>query len=284
VRISAEQVYAARFINAATHNESMKNHAVIPQGLLPGAEPFYYKKGKIGVLLVHGFTSTPQEMHYLGEFFEKNNISVYCPLLSGHGTRWEDMAKTGKQDWLADIDRAYALLKLHCSTIFIGGSSYGANLATISAHEHPDRYRGLILMAMPAHLRFFEEFILRLGYLLSPIKKSFDKWYPETSNVKRIQATKVHYHVVPLKNTKDLLEGISQSRDALAKITIPTIVLQSKTDHHMDSGNALQVYALLTTPKKELKLLPNSYHVFILDKYRFVAFRAIRKFIQENKK
>ncbi|MEM4260373.1 MAG: alpha/beta hydrolase [Candidatus Woesearchaeota archaeon] len=251
--------------------------------IMPGAESFFYKKGRTGVLLVHGFTSTPQEMRYLGEFLKKNNISVYCPLLKGHGTKWEEMAQTGNIDWLKSIDDAYLKLKKYCNKIFIAGSSYGANLAVINAAYNPTRYKGIIIMSMPVELKKIEEFILLLTPFLSNFKKTIKKRYPKDKNVMRIQKTKIHYPVVPLKNAADLMDGILISKDELKKINIPALVMQSKTDHHFGENTALKIMSLLKTQNKTLKFIPNSYHVFVLDKYRHIAFKYILDFINKNK-
>jgi len=36
--------------------------------IIPTAEPFYFPGNKIGCLLVHGFTGTPKEMRWMGEY------------------------------------------------------------------------------------------------------------------------------------------------------------------------------------------------------------------------
>lgn len=251
--------------------------------IIPGAESFYYKRGKIGIILVHGFTSTTQEMHYLGDFLKNNNITVYCPLLKGHGTKWEDMAKTGNIDWLKSIDDAYKKLKKHCNTIFIGGSSYGANLAVINTAYHPERYKGIIIMSMPVELKKIEEFVLLLTPFLSKFMKTIKKQYPKEKNIQRIQKTKIHYPVVPLKNVADLMDGIIISKTELKKIKIPALVMQSRTDHHFGEKTAIKIFELLRTENKTLKYIPHSYHVFVLDKYRHIAFKYILDFINENR-
>ena len=61
---------------------------------------FYFEGGKIGCLLLHGFTGSPLHMRFLGEKLRDAGYTVYAPLLPGHGTSVEDMAKYGWKDWL----------------------------------------------------------------------------------------------------------------------------------------------------------------------------------------
>ena len=57
-----------------------------PMPLMHGAEPFHHEGGRIGVLLVHGFTGTPQSLRGWGEALAAADLSVALPRLPGHGT------------------------------------------------------------------------------------------------------------------------------------------------------------------------------------------------------
>ena len=54
--------------------------------VLPGAEPYAHDGGDIGVLLVHGYTSTPQSMRGWAEHLAGAGYTVRLPRLPGHGT------------------------------------------------------------------------------------------------------------------------------------------------------------------------------------------------------
>ena len=62
--------------------------------VLPGAEPYAHDGGDIGVLLVHGYTSTPQSMRGWAEHLAAAGYTVRLPRLPGHGTRWQDLNTT----------------------------------------------------------------------------------------------------------------------------------------------------------------------------------------------
>ena len=44
--------------------------------LLPGAEPFLYEAEGPGCLLLHGFTSAPEEMRWLGDDLAQRGYTV----------------------------------------------------------------------------------------------------------------------------------------------------------------------------------------------------------------
>src|SRR5215211_2415903 len=60
--------------------------------VLAGAEAFTFPGGDIGVLLLHGFTGSPQGLRPWGEALRDDGHTILCPLLPGHGTHVEDLA------------------------------------------------------------------------------------------------------------------------------------------------------------------------------------------------
>ena len=63
-----------------------------PVTLREGMHPFFKKrKGKKVALLIHCFTGSPKEFRQMGEYLAKKGISVYAPLLPGHGTSPEQL-------------------------------------------------------------------------------------------------------------------------------------------------------------------------------------------------
>jgi len=66
---------------------------------IPGAETFFFPGGKVGCLLTHGFTASPQEMHELGTRLASQGHTILGVRLFGHGTRLEDMARSRWPDW-----------------------------------------------------------------------------------------------------------------------------------------------------------------------------------------
>jgi carboxylesterase len=93
--------------------------------IIPTAEPFYYPGNKIGCLLVHGFTGSPKEMHWMGEYLESQGYTVLGIRLAGHATCLEDMSRMTWQDWATSVEDGYHLLKGCVDRIFIIGLSMG---------------------------------------------------------------------------------------------------------------------------------------------------------------
>ena len=97
--------------------------------VMPGAEPFTHVGGSTGALLCHGFTGSPQSLRPWAEYLAEAGLSVWLPRLPGHGTAWQDMARTRWEDWYAEVDRAFDELRAHADEIFVMGLSMGGCLA-----------------------------------------------------------------------------------------------------------------------------------------------------------
>jgi len=111
-----------------------------PVKLKKGAAPFFKKRGKIAALLIHGFTSSPWEMKRIGNFLSKHNITVYAPLLPGHGTSPERLALMKYVQWVEYIGEQIKMLEKDYDEIYLIGSSFGGNLALITATPYSHNY------------------------------------------------------------------------------------------------------------------------------------------------
>jgi carboxylesterase len=123
------------------------------KGLLRGNRGFYLspkKRPRGKILLLHGFSASPWEVHELGLFLQKNAYLVFAPRLAGHGASREDFEKAGFSEWLGSARDAYAALFQSGEPSLLIGHSGGGNLASLLALEHPGEAQALILGA-PAY-------------------------------------------------------------------------------------------------------------------------------------
>ena len=60
----------------------------------PGAEPYVHEGDRHAVLLCHGFTGNPSSLRPWAEAIAAAGHTVHLPRLPGHGTSWQDMART----------------------------------------------------------------------------------------------------------------------------------------------------------------------------------------------
>ena len=93
--------------------------------VLPGAEPIAYDGDDVGVLLCHGFTSTPASLAGWAERMAKDGRTVRVPRLPGHGTTWQEMNRTRWEDWYVTVEAALIALRERCDQVV--ANDFGAN-------------------------------------------------------------------------------------------------------------------------------------------------------------
>ncbi|WP_035054402.1 alpha/beta hydrolase [Carnobacterium pleistocenium] len=93
---------------------------------------FFFENGPQAVILMHAYSSTPNDVRMLGRALEKENYTVYAPLFKGHGTKDpEDILDTSPTDWVEDAKEAIQfLLEKGYKKIAIFGLSMGGVIAT----------------------------------------------------------------------------------------------------------------------------------------------------------
>ena len=75
---------------------------------MKGGEPIFIdKESSVGILMIHGFTSTPDEFREMSVYFSEKGFTVYAPLITGHGITPDNLLKTTPQDWTASVKEAF---------------------------------------------------------------------------------------------------------------------------------------------------------------------------------
>ena len=232
-----------------------------------------------GVLLVHGYTGSPAEMRLLGDYLnEKGGYTVLGVRLAGHGTNVKELEQTTWPDWYKAVEEGVKELNQRCRHVYIAGQSMGGLLAIKAAAEF--KIEKLALLATPIFLRDKRvPFVKFLRFLIPRIKTgqhSYD--VPE----KYMQG----YSEMPTKPVISLLELIKLCKASyLAKVSVPTLIVQGEQDHTVKPESATYIYERLQNvpaAQKEILWLQNSRHVVTLDVEREKVYAACLRFFEEN--
>src|SRR5215208_6989967 len=120
--------------------------------IIPTAEPFFLlgDSSKPACLLIHGFTGTPKEMRWLGEYLHQQGYTCLGVRLAGHASHPEDMIRSRWTDWVASVEEGYQLLCGVSDDIYLIGLSMGGALSLLMATQL--EVRGVVAMSTPARL------------------------------------------------------------------------------------------------------------------------------------
>ncbi len=227
--------------------------------LVPGADPYSHKGGKVGVVLSHGFTGSPKSMKPWGEYLAKAGLTVEVPRLPGHGTRWQDMNATTWQDWYSEIDRVYREIAKKCDTVFVMGLSMGGCLALRLAEEKGKGIAGVVLVNPSVHTERFDRHLLPFLQIVVPS-------FPGISNdIKKEGVDEGAYSKIPLKAAHSLSKLWAVTKSDITKINQPLLVYRSVDDHVVEPSNSAWILANVASADKEEVVLTNSYHVATID-------------------
>ena len=227
--------------------------------ILPGAEPFSAEGGPHGVLVVHGFTGSPQSLRGLAQAFAAAGFAVELPLLPGHGTTVEDMAKTGWDDWSSAAEAAYQELAGRCDRMVVAGLSMGGTLAVWLATRHPE-VAGMVAVN-PAIDPPAPSFIEMMQGALD----AGTEFMPAVGNdIADPRETELAYDAVPVRAMISLISQGQALYDDLGKITCPVLILNSPQDHVVPPVSSDVLAAKVSGPVERVTL-ERSYHVATLD-------------------
>ena len=250
-------------------------------GVMPGAEPFRFPggagpDGRTGVLLVHGFTGTPMSMRPWGAHLSAAGFAVSCPLLPGHGTRWQDCNSSSSDQWTATVETAFDELAAACDEVFVAGLSMGGTLAARLAEVRPDDVAGLLLVN-PSLLT------QRLDAKLLPvIARITPSWATIASDIKKPGITELAYPRLPTRAVMQLRGLWAATRADLGRITAPVLVFTSVVDHVVEPVNSEILLAGVASSDTTRVPLENSYHVATLDNDAPAIFARSVDWIREH--
>lgn len=227
--------------------------------VLAGAEPFTFDGCPVGVLLIHGFTGSPQSLRPWGEHLAGQGYSISCPRLPGHGTVLAEMNLTRWPDWYGAAERAFDELRGRCEQVFVAGLSMGGTLAIRLAEQRGEQLSGLVLVNPSLDTERKDIALVRV------LSKVLPTWKGVSNDIKKPGAREVAYPRVPLKAAVSLQELWATTREDLAKVDVPILTFRSTEDHVVEpvSGRLL-LEGVRSTDVTE-RLLTNSYHVATLD-------------------
>lgn len=219
----------------------------------------FFLKGanSTGVLLLHGWTSPPDELLPLGKYLNSFGYTVLAPLLRGHGTRPEDLLGVTRKDWLEDSRKALEELKKYSSKIFVGGISMGGNLAMLISED--EAVAGIITMGASVKYRFhsLDKLILVfMGFAKVYRKKYYPPW------VRKKMGHRDVYTYYPVESAKEVMELADETRIFLPQITKPILIMQSTIDHMVSKKSPQIIFDGVGSDMKEIFWVKDVYHVF----------------------
>jgi carboxylesterase len=250
--------------------------------IIPTAESFFFlgDPSKPACLLIHGFTGTPKEMRWMGEYLHRHGYTCLGIRLAGHATRPEDMIRARWTDWVASVEDGYEILRNVNKDIFLVGLSMGGVLSLLMSTRL--QVKGVIAMSTPTQLP--TDFPIWAIEFLS----RFMKYRPKTNLPpgsgwfdKTVYQDHIAYPKNPVRPAAELKKLMLEMMKALPRVTVPVLLMHSRDERYVAPENLERVYAGLVNASDKTKLyLTGSGHVLPRDASREQVFQSALAFIQ----
>jgi len=247
--------------------------------ILKGAETIdLQEEGSHGVLLLHGFGDTPQTLSLLARRLSKSGYGVFAPLLPGHGRTMDAFRRSRAADWTDAARQSLARVRNRYNTVSVLGLSMGAALAVLLAAESSE-IASLVLIApylgMPMRLRVAAS----THWLWGTFAGELNARSPRSIHDPMEREKNLAYGAVTGRTLFELSRVVKRARQALPKVTAPTLVILSKEDPRVASS--VGDFALNTLGARDKKLVwtEGAGHIITVDYGRERVFSEVERWL-----
>lgn len=220
--------------------------------------PLFVKKSRRGVLLLHAYSGSANDVRMLSRLLEKRDYTVYAPNLSGHGTMEPlDITSQRVATWQEDVAEALIKLRKNCDQIAVFGLSMGGILAMDALEREPDLIGGGIFCSplfkndnqVTASFLKYAQQVYQLGELSEEEKKA------KLAEVTTRQPSQM----------SEIEELGSQVANKLGTLAMPIYIAQAGADEMIDPTTAFQTLAALKQTDVSFYWFAKSGHVITVD-------------------
>lgn len=234
-----------------------------------GCEPFaaegFGENARTGVLLLHGFTGSPDSTVPWAKYLNERGYRVNAIRLPGHGTTWQDANTKTFADLQGAADEAFGEMRAVTDRVFVMAQSFGCSLALRIAADFPDDVAGLVLVnpwVRADGVASWQKHLAPLQRFLPYITKSMPG---VASDIADPTKEELGYDKIPVVLVASTLNtAFHELRERLPRVAAPIQLNLSATDHVLGPNNAELIRAEVRSPIEE-HLLERSYHVATLD-------------------
>lgn len=236
---------------------------------IPGAEPWSSTgsgvHARAGIVVTHGFTSSPAATRPLGQMLAAQGYTVEVPLLAGHGTHHRDLGRTRYADWVADVERLVDHLADRCEQVVLVGHSVGGTISLDVASRRVADVAAVVVIN-PQILKptqFLTRFAPIVQFLVPYVPR--DLGGMPTDDVARPDVEEGAYRLVPARAARSLIGELPRIRSQLPDLIQPLLVVWSPDDHTVPAANARCLLELVGSADVRELVCERSYHLPQLD-------------------
>ena len=243
----------------------MADRHAVDSAIIKGAEAIDLREeSSHGVLLLHGFGDTPQTLSLFAKHLSKRGLSVFAPLLPGHGRSITEFANSGAGEWISAAEDAFIEMRSRYRVVSVSGLSMGGALAVIVAARHRD-IASLVLFApylgMPRWLRAAAMTQWAWGKFVGPVSANS----PLSIHDPIEREKNLSYGQVTGRTLRELARVVRRARRALPSVAVPTLIIQSREDPRVSPAVAEYALERIGANEKQIVWTSGAGHIITVD-------------------
>jgi carboxylesterase len=206
---------------------------------------------------------------------------VRVPLLPGHGRTVAEFDATSHAQWIDAARSELIAMRARYRWAALGGLSMGGALAALLAGEVRD-VPALVLMApylrMPAYMRTLAACYPLWSDRVGPIRaRSSDSIHDPAERMASLS-----YGAVTGRVVHELALLVREARHALARVTAPTLIIQSREDRRIPPRVARRAFAVIRSESKRLVFTHGAGHIITVDYGREEVFQEVQRWLEHG--
>lgn len=251
------------------------------EGIIKNAKEFILEgSNQTCWYLIHGYTSTPDEMRFLAKEINKEfNETVIVTRLKGHGEVPSHILDLSLEDWYNQTRIEIEEIQENCEKVNVVGFSFGGTLSTRLSEEYELNNVYLIAPYLYTTYHFYyglkPETYLKM---FSPIIHYSKKNKIGQINSKEGLENHIAYWNMPFSPVLNSQDFIKDTISNLSKIKEPILIQHSKLDHTSDIKSSKRIIEDCSSNIKELILLEKSNHIILEDYDKEIAINNLLEF------
>ncbi|MDN4554809.1 alpha/beta hydrolase [Lacticaseibacillus paracasei] len=235
-------------------------------------QPFEYEGTDTGVVLLHAYTGSPNDMNFMGRALQRAGYGVYAPLFTGHGTiEPMDILTKGNPDiWWAEASAAVSHMTAKYDRVFVFGLSLGGIFAMKALEILPGVTAGGV----------FSSPILPGKHHLVPGFLKYAQYMNRLAGVSDESTQILAYLPGQLAAIDNFATGVAAD---LYLVNKPIFIGQAGADELVDGQLAYQLRdALINAPQVDFHWYDNAKHVITVNSAHHALQQDVIAFMQQE--
>ena len=243
-------------------------------------------KKPLGVLVLHGFSSNPDNFRHFTPLLETLDVEYHVPLLRGHGADTpEAVGGIPWQSWVEDCHHSLHELSSKVERVIILGHSMGGWLALNLSID----YRSMIdsVIVAGASLRTVSKLGpgRPLNFLVPVLSRLYKRWdFSSVYSDQKLVDSDPSYDWIPTAAFKEVFDLLHLTKSRIAEVNVPTLILHSLRDSTNDPRGVSELVESISTSTDEKRVVwfEKTEHSMFLDCERDEVNKTIIEHIQQR--